>query len=99
MLYVTALGSKFGKNSVKCISINSVYVKSVSILTMESHYEENIKIFLRFSEKIYFKDFIYLRDKASKRAQAGGTAEGEGEADSPPSREPGTGVDPRTPGS
>jgi len=34
-----------------------------------------------------------------ERAQAGGAAEGEGEADSPLSREPDMGLDPRTPGS
>ena len=32
----------------------------------------------------------------SKQAQAGGGAEREGEADSPLSREPGMGLDPRT---
>ena len=35
----------------------------------------------------------------SERAQAGGGAEGEGKADSPLSREPDVGLDPRTRGS
>ena len=38
-----------------------------------------------------FKDFIYLRERASAQEQ------GEGEADSPLSRGPDAGLDPRTP--
>ena len=43
-----------------------------------------------------FKDFIYLFDREHKQGER--QAEGEGEADSPPSREPDAGLDPRTPG-
>ena len=43
--------------------------------------------------------FIYLRERKHERekARAQGAAEGEGEADSPLSREPNVGLDPRTP--
>ena len=44
------------------------------------------------------KDFIYLfnTDRKGERTQVGGAAEGEGEADSPLSKEPDVGLDPRT---
>ena len=47
------------------------------------------------------KDFIYFfeRESVNKKAQTGGRAEGEGETDSPPSRKPDVGLDPRTLGS
>jgi len=52
---------------------------------------------------IIFKDFIYLRERENEtdteRTQTGGAAEGEGEAGSLLSREPDTGLDPRTLGS
>ena len=44
---------------------------------------------------VVFKDFIYLFVRG--RIQAGGLTEGEREAGSPLSREPDTGLDPRTP--
>lgn len=44
---------------------------------------------------IIYKDFIYLRER--EKAQAGGWAEGEGEAGSPLSKEPDSGLIPRTP--
>ena len=48
---------------------------------------------------IFKKKFIYLFER--ERAQAGGAAEeeGEGEGDSPLSKDPDAGLDPRTPGS
>ena len=47
---------------------------------------------------LFFKDFIYLFERERERKRkvpAGGGAEGEGEADSPLSREPTEGLDPR----
>ena len=44
---------------------------------------------------LFKKDFIYLRGE-SKQARAGREAEGEGEADSPLSREPYSGLNLRT---
>ena len=43
---------------------------------------------------VVFKYLIYLTEREKERAQAG--REGEGEADSPLSREPDLGLDPRT---
>jgi len=53
------------------------------------------------SLSLFFKDFIFLRDRERVREELEwkGGAEGEGEADSPPSREPDAGLNPRTPGS
>ena len=50
-----------------------------------------LKIYTRY----FFKDFVYLFEKERENEQGGGT-EGEGEADSSLSREPDTGLDPRT---
>ena len=44
--------------------------------------------------RFFFKDFFYLFER--ERAQAGGGAEEEEEAESPMSREPDTGLGPRT---
>ena len=41
----------------------------------------------------FFKEFIFWREREREQVQA----EGEGEADSPQSREPNVGLDPRTP--
>ena len=52
--------------------------------------------------QIFKKDFhLFLREKerSKERAGAGGGAEAEGEAQSPLSREPDVGLDPRTLGS
>ena len=55
--------------------------------------EEKVGCFSLKSLKFFFK--IYLFDIESERAQAGVRAEGEGEGDSPLSRGPDVGLDPR----
>jgi len=46
---------------------------------------------------LFFKDFIYLFEREhEKRGDSEGEAEEEGEADSPLSKEPNVGLDPRT---
>ena len=42
---------------------------------------------------------LFVSERVRVRAQAGGEAERDGAADSPLSREPDVGLDPRTPGS
>ena len=57
---------------------------------------------LCMATSFFFKKFTYLRDREHEQAGGGGGGcgvEGKEEADSPLSREPDTGLDPRTPGS
>ena len=45
---------------------------------------------------LFFKDFIYLSERKHAQLGSGGEVEGEGEAETPLSREPEAGLNPRT---
>ena len=60
----------------------------------EAHCIQRVSIWLTMFVCFFKVLFIYLTE--NERAQIGGTAEGEGEADSPLSREPNMGLNPRT---
>jgi len=79
------------------LTLVTVYSTHLSKITYESKFHINITIIF----KIFYKDLICLFDtkRECQRAQVRGRAKGEaeGEAGSPMSREPDTGLHPRTP--